>query len=240
MEYQSIEDISRYKTVLMKGSPGSGKTFKAAHFPAPVFIDFDHNLSGLQKLPPEVRKGIKVVDPRIKGGKKLKGRMVWDNAMNLLGEVFQDENVQTVIIDSLTTMQEILMDKILANEDPSIQMKRQDWGAVQRYWKSFSEEILCNGELDKHVIITAHERVLEEQTVSGGTVMKYALNLSGSMRDSFDVYFSDVWRCYVDNSKGLRFMVATEPSNYFSAKKSIECPNMFEWDKEKDNIIKQL
>ena len=241
MEYQTVEQSSKYKTVLMKGAPGSGKTFKAAHFPRPVFFNFDHNLTGLNKLPEDVKKHIKVLDPAMKNGKKIKGRGVWDNFTDLLTQVVADPDTSTVVIDSLTTLQEYLMDKILGSESPDTQMKIQDWGTICRYWKTLGEELLCAPDLDKHVVFIAHERTIEDDT-SGVKMTRFGLNIGGSRRETFDLYFSDVWRCYVDlGNKGIKYMVAVEPKRTFTAKSTLaNMKGVFEWDEQKTELLKQL
>lgn len=243
--YKTVED-RRYRTLLLKGSSGTGKTYKAAHFPRPVFIDFDHNLSGLRNLPEELRKEIRIVDPQVsidKDGKatRLKGRQVYDNFINLLGKVCEDETVGTIVVDSLTTLQEFLVDKILADESPMKQMQLQNWGTLQRYWKALAEELLCNPLLDKHVIFIAHERTVEDDT-SGAKVLKYGLNMMGSIREAFDLYFSDCWRLSMDYSDraGARYIVSTQGTGMFTAKNSLGLPAQFVWEKELETILKQL
>ena len=241
MNYQSLDESSKYITLLLKGAPGSGKTYKAAEFPAPVIFNFDHNLRSLSKLSEEVRENIKIIDPCLsEKGTKLPSTKVWDNFLTLLEKVGEDSEVKTIIIDSLTTAQEYLMDKIVNSGEPSVAFKIQDWGTLQRYWKVFAENVLCNPTLDKHIVITAHEKTMEEESPSGKSI-KYGLNMGGSMRDSFDLYFSDVWRLYVDNSKGdSRWMVATVITSSFSAKTSLDIPRAFEWDSKKEEILGKL
>ncbi|NJO48330.1 MAG: AAA family ATPase [Leptolyngbyaceae cyanobacterium RM2_2_4] len=241
MEYTDLAKLKPFRTILLKGSPGSGKTYKAGHFPNPVFFDFDHNLHGLNMLPPEIKSKVRIVDPAMKANVKLKGTQVWDNFIDQLGQVASDPSVNTIVIDSLTTLQEFLLDKILGSSVPSTAVQIQHWGAMVRYWKHFAEEVLCNPTLDKHVIICAHERILEDET-SGVKVLRFALNLGGSMKDSFDLYFSDVWRTYVDVSKSgsPKYMVATEPNKSYTAKRSLEMPPTFEWDLIKNKLLEKI
>ena len=240
MEYKTVDEAGKYKTILLKGTSGSGKSTKAAHFPSPVFFDFDHNLSGLRQLPPKIRDTVKVIDPAMKGGKILKGRMVWDNFIDLVSQVGADPDVGTIVIDSLTTAQEKLMDKILGNEDPKTQMERQHWGAIGRYWKTLGEELLCASDLDKHVIFIAHERLLED----GTGISRFTLNMGGSMKDSFDLYFTDVWRAFLDiparSSEGVVYKVATQSQRSFTAKSSMDIPAVFNWDEYKEELLLKL
>lgn len=242
------------RTILLKGAPGSGKTWKAGQFPSPVIFNFDKNVAGLRKLG-DRSKDIKIIDPTLKfdaakkelvlnsEGKpiRLKGRNVWDNFIDMLGIVFEDPSVKTIIIDSITTLQEFLMDKILGGESPDKAMQIQNYGTLQRYWKLLGEELCLNDELGKHIIMIAHEQGREDSS-TGSVVLKYVLNMVGSMKESFDLYFTDVWRTWVKTSIGkpAQFMVSVQPTTHFSAKTSLELPAQFEWDTEWPNIQKQL
>lgn len=239
--YKTLDQLKHPITLLLKGEPGSGKTRKAAMFPSPVFFNFDNNLSGLRKLPESIRKNVKVVDPFVDAkGNPVPDTKIWDNFVRLLAEVVQDPNVKTVVIDSLTTLASRLMDQILNSSAPTTKVMIQHWGDFARYLKWFGDEFLCDPTLDKHVIVIAHE--LMDKNEQTGEV-KYLLNLGGQMKDSFDLYFSDVWRCYtkIPMSGDTEYRVRTIPSNQARAKNSIEgLPADFVWDKEAQNIIAKL
>tara|TARA_Y100000593_G_scaffold9864_1_gene17883 strand:+ start:488 stop:1066 length:579 start_codon:yes stop_codon:yes gene_type:complete len=191
------------------------------------------------KLPEETRNKVKVINPRVDmKGNKLKGRAVWTNFINILNLVVDDPDIDTIVFDSLTTMQEILAHKILASESPDKQMTRNEWGAVQRYWTNLGEEVLTQDH-GKTMIFIAHEKEIEDE----GRV-KYQLSMGGSSKDTFDVYFTDVWRCAVDSPQKMndapKYMVFTIARPQFKAKRSLDLPNVFEWDKEKDKILNSL
>ncbi len=237
--YQSVDETAKPVTLLLKGDSGSGKTWKAAQFPRPAFFNFDNNLSGLRKLPPELRKTIKIIDPRASKGAQVKDIDVWKNFVEQLEVVGSDKDVGTIIIDSVTTMAEILMDKILKSEDPGKAVEIQHWGEFARYTKWLGEHLLCANDLDKHVVFLAHEQVIVDK-VTGRT--RYLLQIGGQTKSNFDLYFSDVWRAYTkQKSDGtVEYWIRSLPTEYHTAKSSLTLPPDFKWDSEKDNIMTQL
>lgn len=241
---ESLDDTLKPVTILMKGDSGAGKTFKAAQFPRPTIFSFDNNLSGLRKLDPAIRAQVRVEDPRSitdeKGVKKqVPGIEVWPNFVKKLSKVVEDPAVGTVVIDSLTTMAECLMDKILGTDDPAKRVEIQHWGDFARYMKWLGDHLMCASDLDKHVIILAHEQ-LHEEALSKKT--KYLLNVGGQMKQSFDLYFTDCWRVYTKagSNNTVEYWVRTLPTEYHSAKSSLVLPGDFKWDDKKADILKQI
>lgn len=238
MQYQTLDDKKTPVTLLLKGIAGTGKTFKAAHFPSPVFFNFDNNLAGLRKLPDSLRKQVRVVDPRRDAtGKDVAKQLVWQNFVSQLGEVLLDKTVKTVVLDSLTTLGEVLMDKIVGNGNPDTKIQIQHWGDFQRYLKWLGEDVLCARELDKHVVFIAHEQ-MEKDELTNQVV--YTLNLGGRLRTSYDLYFSDCWRCFVRSGQTTDFLVRTMPGSNFNAKCSLKLPEQFKWEDQVAEIQKQL
>jgi hypothetical protein len=238
--YTTIDDVKKPVTLLLKGDSGSGKTWKAAQFPRPVFFNWDNNLSGLRKLPPELRKQVRVVDPRVdKDGKAVANIKIFDNFVSQLETIVEDKTIGTIVFDSLTTMAEALMDKVLKSDLPSARVEIQHWGEIWRYFKWLGEEVLCNQGLDKHVIWIAHEQ-LKEDKLSGKT--KYLLSLGGQAKQNLDLFFSDVWRCYNRTGKDSKteYWVRCLPNDYHTAKSSLVLPPDFNWDVEAPNVLKQV
>lgn len=238
---QKLSDKPTPMTLLLKGAPGSGKTTKAAHFPNPVFFNFDNNLSGLKKLPKEIRDNVMVMDPSTdKDGKTIVGHLIWKNFVTQLTEIADSPIKYTIVIDSLTTLASKLIDFILGSSEPSAKMQIQHWGDFSRYLKWLGEKFLCANDLDKHVIIIAHEQIEKDELTQS---IIYTLNIGGSLRSSFDLYFTDCWRCFVKSPTGgaVEYMVRVVPTSQSNAKCSlVGIPNEFNWDKDKDKILSQI
>lgn len=233
-------------TILLKGDSGTGKTTKAAKFPRPVLFNWDNNLSGLRKLPLELQRQVRVVDPRkdLKTGKEVPALSIFDNFVAQLEIVAEDKTVGTMIVDSITTMAESLMDKIIKSASPGAKVEIQHWGEFWRYCKWLGEELLCAPTLDKHVVWIAHEQLKEYLDPKGQAIRppKYLLTLGGKAKSDLDMFFTDVWRCY--NKAGpnsvTEFWVRVNPTDYHTAKSSLTLPADFKWENEEANIIRQL
>lgn len=236
VKYDSLDDARMQISLLLKGPPGGGKTYKAAQFPAPVIFNFDNNLAGLRKLPPETRKGIRIVNPRVdEKGNPVKGIAVWDNFIRRLNLVLADPTVKTVVFDSLTTLTNVLMDKILGSDLPSVKVLIQHYGDYARYIKWLGDDVLCASDCDKCFIWLAHEMEDKQGNLT--------LNLpTASVRDSMDAYFSDCWRAYTKApmTGPVEYRVRVLPGTNFTAKCTLEVPTDFLWDKEAKTIMKQI
>lgn len=239
MQYETLDETKKPVTLLFKGASGVGKTYKAAQFPRPVFFNFDNNLSGLRKLPVEVRAGVRIINPRADEKGEVKAVDVWGNFVKQLEVVGADNTVGTIVIDSLTTMAEVLMDKILKSADPATRVEIQHWGDIWRYFKWLGEELLCAPDLDKHVVWLAHEQ-LKEDKLTGKTT--YLLSVGGQAKSNLDLFFTDVWRGYTKPNKDgtVDYWIRSLPTDYHTAKASLVVPPDFKWDDQVASIMKQL
>lgn len=239
--YQQLSDLPKPRTILLKGAPKSGKTTKAAQFPKPVFFNFDNNLAGLGRLPKAVRDNIRIVNPFADdSGKDVPDTQIWTNFTKQLTRVVADDSVRTVVVDSLTTLASRLMDQIVGSPLPTAKITLPHWGDFARYLKWFGDEFLCDPKLDKNVIVIAHEQIERDELTQS---IQYTLNLGGQMRSSFDLYFSDVWRCFVNQPQtgDVEYKVRVQSSSQFTASTTLEgLPKEFVWEKEVGNIMKQI
>ena len=234
--YKTFDEKHTPITLLLKGGNGTRKTTKAVQFPGPCLFNFDNNLSGLRNLDQEMVSRIKIVHPLedVKTGKPVKDIDVWDNFVKQLEIVSADPAVKTIIIDSLTTLAEKLIDKILKTGDPAVNMQIQHWGDFTRYLKWMGDELLCATDLDKNVIFIAHETEVKDKLV---------LAIGTKMKDAFGIYFSDIWRCSVKKgtSGPASYNVRVQPAPNFDAKCSLKgLPDEFDWEVEKAKIFSQI
>jgi len=231
--YDELTDQNTVVSLLLKGPPGSGKTWKAAHFPNPVIFNFDGNLSCLRKLSPERRKALRIVNPRSDlSGNPVPKIKTWDTFIAKLERVLAEPGKATVIFDSLTTLADALCDKILGTDSPAKRMEIQHFGDFSRYMKWLGEDVLCASDRDKVFIFCGHEA----ETSDG----RLSLNLPTRIKDSFPLYFTDCWRTYVKTSISgdPDYRVRTIPGPNFECKRSLDVPKDFSWDQEGEKVIK--
>lgn len=235
--YKRFDPSKTPITLLLKGGNGSRKTTKAVQFPSPCLFNFDNNLSGLRNLDQALVSKLKIVNPLedVKTGKTVRDIDVWDNFIKQLEAVVADPTVKTIIIDSLTTLAERLMDKILKTGAPEVNMQIQHWGDFTRYLKWLGDDLLCATDLDKNVVFIAHEN-----TQADGRMV---LSIGSKQKESFGLYFSDVWRCFVKKgtSGPAQYLVRVQPAPNFDAKCSLKgLPDEFEWEAQSAAIFSQI
>lgn len=239
--YEKFTESKQYISLLLKGMSGTGKTTIAAQFPKPVLINFDKNTACLNRLSKESLDDLRLVDPfKDAAGKIVPNIKIWNNFTNQLSKIVEDNSVKTIIIDSLTLLAAALESSILGSDDPSKQFKIQDWGTFGRYLQWLGENLIQAQGRDKHIIVIAHEQALVDD--DSGRTTGYSLAIGGKMKNSFEMYFSDVWKTFIETKVGRpsEYKVTGKPTNMFTAKCSLDLPDTWKFSEQKDSIIKQL
>jgi hypothetical protein len=204
--------------LLLLGPPKLGKTTFALQFPKPYIADCDNNLSGpaefirLNNLPPFAYDTINVDDK----GREVDPKQRWARLTTCLKTAVADPSIHTVIIDSLTSISEYLIEHVLASEGQK-QMRIQDWQPFQFMMKRLVTFLRTTGKL---IIFTAHESV-EKDEVDG--ILKYFVMVPTKMSNTFAGMFSDAWRmeCQQAGDK-YKYQIRTKPTVRFSLGTSIQ------------------
>lgn len=192
-------------SLLLIGGPGTGKSTLAMQFPKPFFLDCDNNLDGpirhlqqTKQLPPQVyfdtpRKNEK--------GEDLHRGDMYERASVLLKEACESPDVETVVIDSLTTLSQIILDFVrktqkrgfgdgIKTADPVLQI--QDWGI---FLAQIQQLILWLKSSNKIIIFIAHYAVEKDELTQSLNKM---LNVPGRIQTQLSGYFQEAWECFVE------------------------------------------
>lgn len=238
---QPLGTATQIIKLLLVGDSGGGKTYKAAQFCASgkvVIFNFDQNTVGLARLPKEMQDKIILINPYLdKNGKEYDVKKTWSNFLELLALVVDMPDVTTIIIDSLSTFAAALNWQILGKKDPNAKPAGFDhWAYFMNHLQLFCDKVLHDPNLDKHIILIAHDEV--EKNPLTQEVFR-SLSLNGQMKNSFPLHFTDVWRVYpkVPTAGPIEYRIRTVPATGYICKCSLDIPDDFVFDKEKDKII---
>lgn len=122
------------------------------------------------------------------------------------------DGYDTIGFDSMSTFQDIVMDRILWLNGRSGKWPEQaDWTATMNTIKNVMRTF--TGMQGKNIYVTAHIEYKQEQ--DSGKMMN-VLNLIGRLRNSLPLLFSDIWQFYGDRDKGgnTRYYVQTQQDRY--------------------------
>lgn len=183
--------------ILLVGDPGSRKTTLALQFPQPYIFDADCNMSAplefLAKTNPAI-KNLVYYDraTHTDTGVEIEPRARFAHLVKCVGIASQDTNIKTIILDSLTSIVDIVISesKRLGNIPESAQMRIQDWGVFGGLLKNLVTKLRASGKI---TVFTGHNRV--EKDESDGR-WKYFINIPGQSSTLLSGLFTDVWNPY--------------------------------------------
>lgn len=208
--------------ILVYGESGSGKTHFGGTCPKPLFFDFDGGMLTLRK-----EKEIAFVDLT---GMSTKAEKVWPDFMEALKEYGEDEQFETLIIDSLTTAATACMDYVLSlNRRTGQNPQLQDWLTQMNELKEMIKLVKAT---KKHVIVLAHEQVEKDEIT--GRIWMLPL-ITGKMARQIGLYFDEVYHSEAKQKKDETiYSLLTKPTGLLTAKTRIGFPEMnitpdFKW-----------
>lgn len=197
--------------LLLVGSPGTGKSTRALEFPRPYVFDADRNLSGPMRYFRKIGRDLSEVKfdyaDQDDEGRPVTPFFRWMWMHKCLTRAVADNTIDTIILDGLTTIQEIVKDDIfrqrvgpqnmgnnkflmITEQNRSMaQLTEPEWGIYGRYW---NELLTALKNTHKIVVVTGHDEARKNETNS---VWEYTLSLQGAQRYKFAGLFSDVILC---------------------------------------------
>jgi hypothetical protein len=237
--YASTNDKLR---LLLQGPSGAGKTTVACQFPKPYIIDIDVNLGGTLRflkdnnLPLPI--GFDVLDRNDKGEEvPLKQRYLRLN--DCLKAAQMDPNVETIVLDSGTTLTDVLVNEVLRQQGRNLVTDfkdgRQFWGFFGNLSKSF---LAILTQMRKHIVLIVHEKTMTN--TEGAVVYPVKIAWPGQVGQNMGIFFTNVWRCEVQSVIGGKYqwLIRTMPEYRYELKNTLGVPPTFEFKWE--TIQKQL
>lgn len=199
MKLRTQEDASKkpeFRLALI-GRSFARKSSLAAHFPKPGFLDADLNVSRIRDRYPKLQ--FTYLQPQYDdAGKLLPKEAMWRNALAQMDALCASPDVRTVIVDSASSIQEMIIDWILSQPNTG-KMNPLTIGGVkvlnQEQYRPFADqfcELIVRGmNYGKPLIFLFHE---QEERNERGTVEAIWPLLTSRLRFNVTRMFTDAWR----------------------------------------------
>lgn len=212
MKSSSDFTISLPNSILILGRPGSGKTTLALQFPKPFILDCDQNMKGPARYLANKNGGalpwFKYDSPLTdKTGAPVTRQLRMDRVQELLNEALTDPEIETIVIDSLTTLIDFIFDKIRAtatgNNPPKFSdgkkqqdepLRIQDWGVFASILKQLVFTLKASG---KRIVFIGHISTDKDEV---SKMILHSIACPGMMGDIISGLFEEVWQTEVKAS----------------------------------------
>lgn len=184
MEIKTFSPVSQKLKVLIYGPSGAGKTRFAATAPNPIFASAEAGLLST------VGTGKKIDYAAIRTLEDLKELLTFLQR--------QDHKYETVVIDSITEINEIIKEGIEEKNNRGMQL--QDWGTLQKQIKELLRDFRS---LDMHVIFIAQETVQQDDA----KITKILPSLNGKSATEIAYFMDIVGYAYIDKNNEHKISV---------------------------------
>lgn len=219
--------IQPRRAILMFGEQDTGKSWAAYTFPDPFSIYFDTNLATLSKFP-----DVPFVVPNV--WRELEETWIPAIRNRKLSEMV-GKRVQTVVIDSLSFCNKMVMDEL--SQRGKMAMENLQWSEL---YARLSQLVGAGAGATKphpsnpqaetyHFICTVHKTI---RMGKKGEVLKVAPTVDGQLRDQLFSYFDAVLVC---DSQSIPREVVIEPGK---PPKIVQEKQRFAWTVDPDTLTK--
>lgn len=203
---------NKFLNVLVYGVPGTGKTRFAGTCGTrfkPLILSAESGLLSLKQIKDKDGNPIKFDFVRIDKFEDI------EYARQFLR--YKDHKYDTVILDSLTEIQQVCMDKIL-REEKREKAQIADWGTLNNRMVAMIRDFR---DMNLNFIVTALCDTIEDQETGGS---KLGPLLQGKLKETVDGYFDEVFYLTSKEQKGqdgkseVKRYLVTQGTNRFRAK----------------------
>ena len=202
IDYKSIK-------ILCWGDAKSGKTVFAGTTPKPYFFDLDKGMLSLANHKPPIEFDTYLGE---EGYRRFK---------NDLNEVIKRDDIETVVIDSLSSLQDLIMGNIQrVNGTYGNAPQIQEYGLYMIRMRKFLFDFVA---IPKYGILTAHEQIFQDGVTQEVfiTPLVYGKNLPKRMGMFFDeVYHAETER---DKDGKINYWLRTKPSRKHNCGSRLNC-----------------
>jgi hypothetical protein len=203
--------------ILLVGDPKVGKTRVTAGFPKPWILDLDKNLSSALRVAGDKEIYFDQIDID-DDGKPVLPIAQWERLEKLVKQAIESPNVQTIVIDSLTRLGEVIEAHIIAKlksmsvklraDTVDEQIRLADYDTYATFL--LRTVALCRAS-GKYVVWTAHQRIIEEELTKE---VRMRLAIAGKLKDTLGGYFTDVWGMQAQTKTVMEGTKAVEKTLY--------------------------
>lgn len=196
------------------GKSGTGKTSFACSFPKPYVFDFDNGMLS--------QRG-KDVDYDV-----YSGPAAYQKFEQKLSELEKVCPYETLVLDSITTMQEYKMDYIMQMNTKKVPTQ-YEWMVLITDLKDLFTRIT---KLDKHVIVVAHEMLVQDDIT--GEIMFKPVIYGKKLPEQLPLWFDEVYRMYGGRDKEGKpeYTFSTASDTKYMAKSRLRCLDpLMKWSK---------
>jgi len=199
--------------LLLVGPPKTGKTSTAFQFPNPYIADCDNNLMGPVRRFRTIRPDFDCRYDTINiddDGNMVPAHLRWNRLVQCCKAAAADPWVKTIIVDSLSSINDYLCDWVISQKDSSKdkdKMTISDWVPFKNLLTKFITTF--RSVPGKFFIMTAHE-LIEKDEATGLYIFKPWIQ--SKLQDNIGGYFSDVWVTLTDEVAGqIQYLVKANP-----------------------------
>lgn len=191
---------------IVYGQSGTGKTEFACTFPKPFVIDLDNGMLS------QMGKDIEYETTR-----------TYEDFMETVTAVEKDDKYETIIIDSVTMLQELMQETILRLNNK----KSMDIHCHMVLVDMFQQIFVGLTYKNKNVVVTAHEQLIQDEIT--GAIRILPLIVGKKLPNQLPLFFDEVYRALVDKivEKGkatYEYSLATRATAKATAKSRLRLP----------------